>query len=61
MNVSEFKSFTKTYKGFSGGGSKTKTIPLFLDHIKTTRTLSNDPSKSMENTTLKRYLIFGTL
>lgn len=54
MNVSEFKSFTKTYKGFSGGGSKTKTIPLFLDHIKTTRTLSNDPSKSMENTTLKR-------
>lgn len=50
----DLKKFLNAYKGFNSSGGKAKVIPLFLNYIKTSRVLSNDPTKTLEHTVLER-------
>lgn len=56
LTLPDLKSFLKAYKGFKAVGGKGKVIPSFLNYIKTSRVLVNDPTKTLEFTVLERYL-----
>lgn len=54
LTMPDLKKFLNAYKGFNSSGGKAKVIPLFLNYIKTSRVLSNDPTKTLEHTVLER-------